>query len=62
MEGFVARRLRGEHKQEDVKEMSGYREGKVRSLEHVTKGIEHLPAAFLGFMTGQNVGKAIIYV
>lgn len=63
LEGFVVGKFRDEHMQAYVKEMSGYlKEGKVKYKEHVTKGIEHFPTAFIGLMTGQNVGKSVISV
>lgn len=34
--------------------------GEVRYAEHVTKGLENAPAAFLGMLEGANLGKAIV--
>ena len=37
-------------------------EGKLRWREHVTAGLEHAPAAFLGMLRGENRGKALVKV
>ena len=37
-------------------------QGKLQSREHVTKGFENMPAAFMGMLRGENTGKAIIAV
>jgi len=43
--------------------MSGYlKEGKVTYKEHVSRGIEQFPAAFVGVMVGHNVGKSVVQV
>lgn len=39
-----------------------YLQGKLQSQEHVTKGFENMPAAFIGMLRGENTGKAIIAV
>ena len=36
--------------------------GEVRYAEHVTRGLENAPAAFLGMLKGENLGKAIVEV
>ena len=36
--------------------------GEVRYVEHVTRGLENAPAAFLGLLKGENLGKAIVEV
>ena len=37
-------------------------DGKVRPVEQVTDGFEHMPAALAGLYTGQNVGKQLCRV
>lgn len=37
-------------------------QGKLQSREHVTKGFEQMPAAFMGMLRGENIGKAIVAV
>ncbi|MEV4202395.1 NADP-dependent oxidoreductase [Micromonospora globbae] len=49
--------LRGEF----VREMSGWlREGRVSYDETVVDGIENAPAAFLGLLRGENLGKMLV--
>lgn len=37
-------------------------QGKLQSREHVTKGFENMPAAFMGMLRGENTGKAVVAV
>ncbi|XP_077598826.1 prostaglandin reductase 1-like [Stigmatopora nigra] len=62
MEGFMQSRWESKHP-ESLKRLMGWlKEGKVQSREHVTKGFENMPAAFMGIFGGQNTGKAIVEV
>ncbi|RVE60409.1 hypothetical protein OJAV_G00180830 [Oryzias javanicus] len=36
--------------------------GKLQCREHVTKGFENMPAAFMGMLRGDNIGKAFVSV
>ncbi|CAB1345370.1 unnamed protein product [Coregonus sp. 'balchen'] len=36
--------------------------GKLQCREHVTEGFENMPAAFMGMLQGENIGKAIVKV
>ncbi|XP_046853655.1 prostaglandin reductase 1-like [Xenia sp. Carnegie-2017] len=38
------------------------KEGKIKIKEHVTKGFENLPKAFIELFTGGNFGKAVVMV
>ncbi|XP_076581173.1 prostaglandin reductase 1-like [Chaetodon auriga] len=60
MEGFM--QTRWEHKNpESLKRLMGWlKEGKLQSREHVTKGFENMPAAFMGLLKGENIGKAVV--
>ncbi|KAM9425581.1 prostaglandin reductase 1 isoform 1-T2 [Pholidichthys leucotaenia] len=62
MEGFI--QSRWDHKNpETLKRLAAWvKEGKLKSREHVTKGFENMPAAFMGMLKGENTGKAIIAV
>ncbi|XP_056628887.1 prostaglandin reductase 1 [Triplophysa dalaica] len=62
MEGFLVGRW--EHKNEEsLKRMLTWmQEGKLKCREHVTVGFENMPAAFMGMLRGENIGKAIIKV
>uniref|UniRef100_A0A4W6BSX3 15-oxoprostaglandin 13-reductase n=1 Tax=Lates calcarifer TaxID=8187 RepID=A0A4W6BSX3_LATCA len=39
---------------------SRWEQGKLHCREHITKGFENMPAAFMGMLQGDNIGKAII--
>ncbi|MEM7639083.1 MAG: NADP-dependent oxidoreductase [Pseudomonadota bacterium] len=44
-------------------EMTGWiQDGRVRPVEQITDGFEHMPAALAGLYTGQNVGKQLCRV
>ncbi|KAL2079285.1 hypothetical protein ACEWY4_025029 [Coilia grayii] len=60
MEGFMVGRW--EHKnQESQRRLLAWRqEGKLKCPEHVTNGFENMPAAFMGMLRGENLGKAIV--
>lgn len=62
MEGFMQSRWR--HKNEETRKrlMAWVKEGKLKCQEHITKGFENMPAAFMGMLQGENTGKAIIAV
>lgn len=62
MEGFMQSRWEHKHP-ESLKRLMGWlKEGKLQSREHVTKGFEQMPAAFMGMLRGENIGKAIVAV
>ncbi|XP_024290359.2 prostaglandin reductase 1 [Oncorhynchus tshawytscha] len=62
MEGFLVGRW--EHKNQEAlrRLMAWKREGKLQCREHVTQGFENMPAAFMGMLQGENIGKAIVRV
>lgn len=63
MEGFIEGFWVAQHKAQYMKEMTTYiEEGKVKYKEHVTSGFENFPAAFVGMMMGQNIGKSVVHV
>lgn len=44
-------------------EVSGLlKSGRLKYREHVTKGIENAPAAFVGMLKGENFGKAVVQI
>lgn len=62
MEGFMQSRWEHKHP-ESLKRLMGWlKEGKLQCREHVTKGFEKMPAAFMGILQGENIGKAIVAV
>lgn len=62
MEGFLVGRW--EHKNEESLKrlLTWMQEGKLKCKEHVTVGFENMPAAFMGMLKGDNIGKAIVKV
>ncbi|XP_034532147.1 prostaglandin reductase 1-like [Notolabrus celidotus] len=62
MEGFMQSRWEHKHP-ESLKRLIGwFKEGKLQCREHLTKGFENMPAAFMGLLQGDNIGKAVIAV
>lgn len=62
MEGFLQSRWQHKHPESLKRLMGWYREGKLKAREHVTKGFDNMPAAFMGMLKGDNIGKAIIAI
>ncbi|XP_055055815.2 prostaglandin reductase 1 [Misgurnus anguillicaudatus] len=62
MEGFMMGRW--EHKNDESlrRMLTWMQEGKLKCTEHVTAGFENMPAAFMGLLRGENIGKAIVKV
>lgn len=61
MEGFIVNRWQGEVRQKALTELMNWvSEGKVQYHEHVTEGFEKMPAAFMGMLKGENLGKTIV--
>lgn len=45
------------------KEVSTYiRQGKLKYKEHIYKGLDRFPSAFVGLFEGENIGKAILQI
>ncbi|KAJ6669456.1 hypothetical protein lerEdw1_000004 [Lerista edwardsae] len=62
MEGFVVSRWEN-RREEGLKQLLKWvEEGKLKCHEHVTKGFENMPAAFMGMLKGDNIGKAVVKV
>ncbi|XP_020495978.1 prostaglandin reductase 1 [Labrus bergylta] len=62
MEGFMQSRWEHKHP-ESIKRLMGWlKEGKLQFREHITKGFENMPAAFMGLLQGENIGKAVVAV
>ncbi|XP_037653957.1 prostaglandin reductase 1 isoform X1 [Choloepus didactylus] len=63
MEGFVFTRWQGEVREKALKDLLKWvLEGKIQYNEYITEGFENMPAAFIGLMRGDNLGKAIVKV
>jgi NADPH-dependent curcumin reductase CurA len=62
MEGFMITQFRDRYASALV-EMAGWvRSGELTYREHVTRGLENAPRAFIGMLTGENTGKALVHV
>ncbi|XP_028285327.1 prostaglandin reductase 1-like [Parambassis ranga] len=62
MEGFMQSRWEHKHPETLKRLMAWVKEGKLQCREHVTKGFENMPAAFMGMLQGDNIGKAVVAV
>lgn len=62
MEGFMQSRWAHKHPESLSRLMAWLKEGKLKHREHITKGFENMPAAFMGLLQGENVGKALVAV
>lgn len=61
MEGFIVSRWQGDARQQALNElMKWVSEGKIQYQEYVTEGFENMPAAFIGMLKGDNLGKTIV--
>ncbi|CAL8240372.1 unnamed protein product [Merluccius merluccius] len=62
MEGFMVTRWEHKHPESLKRLMAWVKEGKLQCREHITEGFANMPAAFIGMLQGENIGKAIIKV
>ncbi|KAM8961915.1 prostaglandin reductase 1-like [Pelodytes ibericus] len=60
MEGFTVQRWLNRYVEGLEKLMQWVLEGKLKYHEHITKGFDNMPSAFIGMLKGDNIGKAII--
>lgn len=60
MKGFIVRTYLNRWMEAIGQNTKWYKEGKLQNQETVTEGFEHMPKAFIGIMSGDNWGKAII--
>uniref|UniRef100_A0A8C5LVL3 Prostaglandin reductase 1 n=1 Tax=Leptobrachium leishanense TaxID=445787 RepID=A0A8C5LVL3_9ANUR len=62
MEGFLVTRWMQRYPEAQKHLLKWIAEGKLKYHEHVTNGFENMPAGFIGMLTGENIGKAVIKV
>ncbi|XP_055012068.1 prostaglandin reductase 1-like isoform X2 [Boleophthalmus pectinirostris] len=62
MEGFMQARWAHKHPDSLKRLLEWVKEGKLQCREHITRGFENMPAAFMGLLKGDNIGKAIVAV
>ncbi|XP_045419590.1 prostaglandin reductase 1 [Lemur catta] len=61
MEGFIVTRWQGDARQKALKDLLNWvLEGKIQYHEYITEGFENMPAAFMGMLKGDNLGKTIV--
>ncbi|XP_075416428.1 prostaglandin reductase 1 isoform X1 [Tenrec ecaudatus] len=61
MEGFIVSRWQGAVRQKALKDLLTWvSEGKIQYREDVKEGFENMPAAFMGMLKGDNLGKTIV--
>ncbi|XP_004458561.1 prostaglandin reductase 1 [Dasypus novemcinctus] len=61
MEGFVVNRWQGDVRQKALKDLLKWvMEGKIQYREYIIEGFENMPAAFMGMLKGDNVGKTVV--
>jgi len=62
VEGFIVHRWEKRWMEGIMQMKKWIDEGEIKVSEHVTKGFENMPAAFIGMLRGDNKGKAVVYV
>ena len=63
MQGFIILDHYADRFETFQRDMSQWvREGRVVLEEHVVDGLEHAPAALIGLLQGQNLGKVVVRV
>lgn len=60
MQGFIVGNFRNEFAEGTAAISKWINEGKLKSLETVVDGFEHLPEALIGLFSGKNSGKMIV--
>ncbi|NXI60316.1 PTGR1 reductase, partial [Chloroceryle aenea] len=62
MQGFIVTRWSSRWEEGLKALLKWVMEGKVKYHEHITEGFENMPAAFIGMLKGENLGKAIVKI
>lgn len=60
MQGFIVGNFRDEFAEGTAVISKWIKEGKLKSLETVVNGFDHLPEALIGLFSGKNTGKMIV--
>jgi len=60
IEGFLVSRWANIWKSGIERNLNLIREGKLIYPEHITQGFENLPQAFIGMLSGENIGKVLV--
>ena len=60
VQGFIVSRWKSRYP-EAIKQMAQWiQEGKIKYDETIVEGFEKMPEAFIGLLTGSNLGKMIV--
>ncbi|NXD13181.1 PTGR1 reductase, partial [Nothocercus nigrocapillus] len=62
MEGFIVYRWNNRWEEGQKALLKWVLEGKIKYHEQITQGFDNMPAAFIGMLKGENLGKAIVKV
>ncbi|KAM9501503.1 prostaglandin reductase 1 [Clarias gariepinus] len=62
MQGFMVWSWKHKNEESLKRLLTWLKEGKLKCREHVTVGFENMPAAFMGMLQGENIGKAIVKI
>ena len=61
MEGFLVNRWAGERWNEGITQMAKWiKAGRIKPKETIIKGFDKTPEAFIGLLTGDNIGKMVV--
>ena len=60
MEGFLVGRWNDRWNEGVIAMAQWIKEGKIKPKETVVKGFENTPKAFIGLLTGENIGKMVV--
>ena len=62
VEGFIVSDWQSRNHEALTRISSWLRAGSVRYSEHIVEGLENAPAAFIGMLSGDNLGKTLVKV
>lgn len=59
--GFINFDFEASYYSDFLRDVSGWlREGRIHHREHIVDGLENAPQAFIGMLTGENLGKTLV--
>nr|XP_019552338.2 prostaglandin reductase 1-like [Aedes albopictus] len=61
-EGFMVFRWNNRMSEALGQNLKWIKEGKLKYRETITEGFDNMPQAFIGMLTGENIGKAVVKV
>lgn len=61
LRGFINFDFEAEYYSDFVRDVSGWlKEGRIHYREHIVDGLENAPKAFIGMLSGENLGKTLV--